>query len=143
GLGIVFSFALYYYRVLDPAEAKAQLPAGYRFLQHKWYFDELYSAILVRPALAISQWVKAIDLKGIDWLIDNSARATVGLARSEGGFANRIIDGLVTLPARVFDSIGGGFRRWQTGYLRSYVLFLVMAAVGLFALLSYLMTATG
>jgi len=143
GIGIVFAFALYYYRVLDPAEAKAQLPGGYRFLQRKWYFDELYSVALVRPALAIGQWVKRIDLKGIDWLIDNSARGVVGLARFDGRFDNRVIDGLVNLTARVFDSVGGWFRRWQTGYLRSYVLFLVMAAVGLFALLSYLMNATG
>ncbi len=142
-LGMVFAFALYYYRVLDPGEAAAQLPKGHRFLAHKWYFDELYSATLVRPALAVGQWIKSIDLRWIDWLIDSSGRWTVGLARFDGRFDNRVIDGLVNLIARVTDSIGGWFRTWQTGYLRSYVLFLVVGAVGLFVLLSYLMTAAG
>jgi NADH-quinone oxidoreductase subunit L len=142
-IGIVFSFALYYYRVLDPAEAKAQVPGGYRFLSHKWYFDELYSAILVRPALAIAYWCKTIDLKAIDKVLDTSAAWTVRVARSGGKFDNGVIDGLVNLTATVSDGIAGWFRKWQTGYLRSYILFLVMGAVGLFVLLSYLMTMAG
>jgi NADH-quinone oxidoreductase subunit L len=140
-LGLVFAFALYYYRVLDPAEAKAQLPKGMRFLEHKWYFDELYSVALVRPALAIGQWIKTVDIRGIDWFLDNLARWTVRGARFGGRFDNNVIDGLVNLIATVAYGIAGWFRRWQTGYLRSYVLFLVMGAVGLFVLLSYLMTA--
>ncbi len=142
-LGLAFALALYYYRVLDPAEAAAQLPKGHRFLQRKWYFDELYSVALVRPALAIGQWIKTIDMRGIDWLIDGLARWTVGLARFDGRFDNSVIDGLVNLIARVTDGIAGWLRSWQTGYLRSYVLFLVVGAVGLFVLLSYLMTAAG
>jgi NADH-quinone oxidoreductase subunit L len=142
-IGLTFACALYYYRVLDPAEAKAQLPGGWRFLQHKWYFDELYSAILVRPALVIAQWCRAIDTKGIDKVIDTSAAWTVNVAKFDGRFDNRVIDGSVNLVGRVADGIGGWFRSWQTGYLRSYVLFLVMAAVGIFVLLSYLMTAVG
>jgi NADH-quinone oxidoreductase subunit L len=142
-IGLTFAFALYYYRVLDPAEAKASLPQCWAFLQHKWYFDELYSAVLVRPALVIAQWCKNIDAKGIDVVIDTSAAWTVNVAKFDGRFDNGVIDGLVNLVGRVADNIGGWFRSWQTGYLRSYVLFLVMAAVGIFVLLSYLMTAAG
>src|SRR5262249_17160558 len=46
---IIFASLIYYSRVLDPTEAKAQFPGVHRFLWHKWYFDELYSAMLVRP----------------------------------------------------------------------------------------------
>ena len=60
-------------RVLDPAEGAAQFPGIARFLTHKWYFDELYSALIVRPALVVSDWCKNIDTRCIDWLIDNSA----------------------------------------------------------------------
>ena len=142
-IGLVFAFAVYYYRVLDPAEAPAQFPGVSRFLAHKWYFDELYSAILVRPAMAVAWWCRTIDVKAIDWLIDNLAFATVRVARGEGRFDNRVIDGLVNLTATVSYGVGGWFRRWQTGYLRSYVLFLVMAAVGIFVILSYFVTVPG
>ena len=52
---------IYYYRVLDPAEAKEQFPGVHRFLAHKWYFDELYSAMLVRPALVVAGWCRWFD----------------------------------------------------------------------------------
>jgi len=142
-LGLVFAFAVYYYRVLDPAEGPSQFPGVTRFLTHKWYFDELYSAALVRPALAVAWWCRTIDLKAIDWLINNLGFATVRVARGEGIFDNRVIDGLVNLTATVSYGVAGWFRRWQTGYLRSYVLFLVMAAVGIFVILSYFVTVPG
>ena len=46
----LFAALVYYYRVLEPEDALAQFPAVHRFLQHKWYFDEAYSALLVRPS---------------------------------------------------------------------------------------------
>ena len=43
--------------------------------------------------------------------------------------------GLANLLARVFYGLGAWFRNFQTGYLRSYVVFLVVAAVGIWVLL--------
>src|SRR5262249_21260210 len=136
-IGLVFAFALYHYRVLDPAEGPIQFPGIARFLAHKWYFDALYSALIVRPALVVTDWCEIIDRRGMDWVIDNSAACTVRVAKWDGGFDNRVSDGLVNLIATVAYGVGSWFRRWQTGYLRSYVLFLVLAAVGIFVILSY------
>jgi NADH-quinone oxidoreductase subunit L len=136
-LGLVFASVLYYYRTLDAAEGAAQFPGVARFLQAKWYFDELYSVALVRPALVMANWCREFDLRVIDWLLNNSAYLTVRVARWDGRFDNRVIDGLVNLVATVAYGIAGWFRKWQTGYLRSYVLFLVLAAVGIFVVLSY------
>jgi NADH-quinone oxidoreductase subunit L len=138
-LGMVFAFLVYYYRTLDASEASGQFPGLSRFLTAKWYFDELYSAALVRPALVLAQWCKAIDLRVIDRALDGTAHTTVRVAQGEGRFDNGVIDGLVNLVATVAYGIAGWFRSWQTGYLRSYMLFLVLAAVGLFVLLSYFM----
>ena len=41
---------------------KEQFPAVHAFLTHKWYFDELYSAIVVRPALVVAHWFRWFDL---------------------------------------------------------------------------------
>src|SRR5262249_256728 len=138
GIGVLFGVIVYYWRMLDPAEAKEQFPGIYRFLWHKWYFDELYSAILVRPALAVANWCKAFDTRAIDGTVDGTARATVQLARWDGRFDLGIIDGLVNLTARVIYAVGGWLRTVQTGYIRSYVLFLVLAAIAIFAILSYM-----
>jgi NADH-quinone oxidoreductase subunit L len=136
-IGISFAFILYYYRVLDPAEAREQFPGVHRFLWHKWYFDELYSALLVRPALAVAGWFRSFDNKVIDGAIDGTARRTVGLSWISGWMDLRIVDGLVNLIAKVCYAIGDWFRGFQTGYIRSYVLFLVMAVIGIWVILRY------
>jgi NADH-quinone oxidoreductase subunit L len=136
-LGVVFASLLYYFKVLNPAEAREQFPGVHRFLWHKWYFDELYSAVVVRPALAVAGWCRWFDTRVIDGVVDGAGRETVRLSRRTGRFDLGIIDGLVNLTARVVYAVGRWMRGVQTGYLRSYVLFMVLAAVGLFVLLLY------
>jgi len=140
GLGVLFAALLYYWRVLNPADAGLQFAGLHRFLWHKWYFDELYSAILVRPALAAAHWCRAFDTYVIDGIINNTARAATRLSRWDGIFDLAIVDGLVNLTARVIYACGGWMRRVQTGYIRSYVLFLVLAAIGIFFALTYFLT---
>ncbi len=52
-----------------------------------------------------------------------------------GLFDRYVVDGMVNLLATVSYGIGGWLRGFQTGYLRSYVLFLVLAAVGIWVML--------
>jgi NADH-quinone oxidoreductase subunit L len=137
-IGIVFAGLIYWKRVLDPAEAKEQFPRLHAFLMDKWRFDWLYSVIVVRPALVVGQWFKAFDLGVIDGILHAAARGTVLLSKWDGRFDNGIIDGLANLLGDVTYAIGARLRNVQTGFLRSYVLFLVLAAVGIFILLSYL-----
>jgi NADH-quinone oxidoreductase subunit L len=140
GCGVLFASLLYYSRVLDPEEVTEQFPGLYRFLWNKWYFDELYSAILVRPALAVAQWCRAFDFGIIDRTVDALGRFTVRLSKWDGQFDLGIIDGLANLTARVVYACGAWLRTVQTGYIRSYVLFLVMAAIGIFFVLTYVMS---
>lgn len=140
GAGVVFALLLYYVRVLDPAEAYEQFQGLYRLLARKWYFDELYSAILVRPALAVAGWCRSFDLGCIDGFVDGLGRWTVRAARGSGWVDLGIVDGLANLLATVTQNIGARLRTVQTGYIRSYVLFLVLAAIGIFAVLSYFVT---
>ncbi|TMQ33756.1 MAG: NADH-quinone oxidoreductase subunit L [Planctomycetota bacterium] len=140
GLGLLFAALLYYWRVLDPADAKVQFAGVHRFLWHKWYFDELYSAILVRPALTIANWCRVFDTRVIDGLIDNTGKATIKLARWDGIFDNGVVDGLVNVTGRVIYASGARLRNLQTGFIRSYILFLVLAAIAIFFVLSYFLT---
>jgi NADH-quinone oxidoreductase subunit L len=139
-LGFVFAYIIYYRRVLDPAEAKEQFPKVYALLANKWYFDALYSVCVVRPAMIVAWAFRFFDLRVIDGLIHALARGTLRVSRIDGWIDNRIVDGLVNLVGNTTYSLGTAMRNVQTGYLRSYVLFLVLAAVAIFALLSYFVT---
>jgi len=133
----LFATLVYYYRVLEPTEVPAQFPALYRFLLHKWYFDEAYSVLLVRPALRVAGWCRWFDTHVIDGVINWLGRSTVLVSRESGRADRDVVDGLVNLVARVCQGVGNSLRNVQTGYIRSYVLFLVLAAVGIWVILSY------
>lgn len=137
GVGILFASLLYFWPVLDAEEAARQVPGLRTFLAHKWYFDELYSVALVRPALAVAHAFKWFDLHVIDGVIHGLARFTVLVSRWDGVFDNKVVDGMVNLVGNVTYRVGSSLRTVQTGALRSYVLFLALAAVGLFVVLSY------
>jgi NADH-quinone oxidoreductase subunit L len=143
-LSIIFAAAVYWkpYQVLDPAETKEQFPGVHAFLWHKWYFDELYSAILVRPALVVAYAARWFDTNVIDGVVNGLGRIGVILSRWNGVFDARIIDGSVNVIAAACYGVGGRLRSVQTGYLRSYVLFLALAAIAIFVVLTYFVTRT-
>jgi NADH-quinone oxidoreductase subunit L len=92
----------------------------------------------VRPALAVAGWCKAFDTYVIDGVIHLSAWVTVWVSRFSGLTDNRVVDGLVNWVSRVSYRTGTYLRNLQTGSLRSYVLFLVLAAVAIWVVLSLL-----
>ncbi|MGA2491976.1 MAG: NADH-quinone oxidoreductase subunit L [Roseiarcus sp.] len=101
----------YYMYMVDRAAPKALAnanPALYRFLLNKWYFDELYDFLFVRPAFRI------------------------GRALWKGG-DGAIIDGLGPdgVSARVLD-VTRNVVRLQSGYVYHYA-FAMLIGVALFA----------
>jgi NADH-quinone oxidoreductase subunit L len=136
-LGLIFAALLYYYRVFDSEESKEQFATLHGFLWNKWYFDELYSAIIVRPGLVIAHWFKWFDLTVIDGIIHFVAFATVRVSKWDGLFDHNIIDGMVNVMGGAVSRVGNSLRGVETGSLRNYVLFLVLAAVGIFLVLTW------
>src|SRR5262249_35492208 len=148
--GLLFAALVYYWHTLDAGEAVEQFPAVHRFLANKWYFDDLYSVILVRPALMAAQACRLFDTRVLDGqtgtekqplyigVVNWVGRFGAWLAWLGGRIDQLIVDGLVNLTARVVYAVGGYVRTVQTGYIRSYVLFLVVAAVAIFLFLLYL-----
>jgi len=76
-IGIVLAYVLYMFAPSMPGRIAAAVPGLYRFLLNKWYFDELYDRIFVRPAraLAVQLW-KVGDVKIIDGMPNGAANLT-------------------------------------------------------------------
>ena len=66
-LGLAIAFLFYIVRPAWPARLAAMSGPIYRFLLNKWYFDELYDVLFVRPAKALGRFLWK---KGDGWLID-------------------------------------------------------------------------
>ena len=104
---LVIAYIFYIRRPYLPEELAAQQPMLYQFLLNKWYFDELYDLIFVRPAkwLGYMLWKK-----GDGYVID--------------GFGP---DGV---SARVLD-VTRNVVKIQTGYLYHYAFAMLIGVAGL------------
>jgi NADH-quinone oxidoreductase subunit L len=89
-----FGVAFYYY-VLHPELPPLMAARGgmlYKFLYNKWYFDELYDFLFVRPAFWIGRTLwkvgdgKIIDGLGPDGIAARVADATRGAVRLQSGY---------------------------------------------------------
>jgi NADH-quinone oxidoreductase subunit L len=95
----------YYRRKTErPAQLAAAMPAGYKLLANKYYVDEMYDAVLVKPLFAVSRYV-------LGWIVDTGIL---------GGFA-WLLAGIATFTGMIL-------QRWQSGNLRSYAAWLTAGA---------------
>jgi NADH-quinone oxidoreductase subunit L len=114
--GLLVAIEFYLRRPELPAQLAERQPLLYQFLLNKWYFDELYDVLFVRPTL----WLGRLLWKGGDgWLID--------------GFGP---DGV---SARVID-VTRNVVRLQSGYLYHYAFAML---IGVAALVTWFMFAGG
>jgi NADH-quinone oxidoreductase subunit L len=104
--GIALAFWFYINNPLLPVRLAAAFPQAYQFLLNKWYFDELYDAIFVKPALWLGRefWqvgdVTLIDgvPNGLaDIAVDGSRAASRAQTGSIAIYAFTMLAGLVGL----------------------------------------------
>jgi NADH-quinone oxidoreductase subunit L len=92
----ILGFAIaYYYYILKP-ELPAQMAAKggmiYTFLYRKWYFDELYAFLFVRPAMRLGRLLwkwgdgRIIDGIGPDGVAARVLDATRGAVKLQSGY---------------------------------------------------------
>ncbi|MDQ6955421.1 MAG: NADH-quinone oxidoreductase subunit L [Mariprofundaceae bacterium] len=112
-MGIGLAWLMYFKESTMPATLAATFPALHKFLLNKWYWDELYEKIFIRPAqcLGMILWQKG-DLAMID----------------KGMIHGGIIDSVQAGAARL--------RRMQTGMVYHYAYGMV---IGVFGLLTWLL----
>lgn len=136
--GFLLATVFYGWKVLNPEEVKNQFSKVFTFLWHKWYFDELYNALIVQPALFVSRRISDFDKKVIDRIVDGCATSMRAISHIDDKIDRLIVDGSVNLVARWMHSIGLALRGMQTGSIRQYVMFIVVGTVAIFVLASFL-----
>jgi NADH-quinone oxidoreductase subunit L len=115
-IGFVTAWYMYIRRPEVPGRIAATNPGLYQFLLNKWYFDQLYDRIFVRPAL----WIGNAIWKGFDdWLVDG--KITEGLGRRVQNVTSWVV-------------------KLQSGYLYHYAFAML---IGIAALLTWAIAAGG
>jgi NADH-quinone oxidoreductase subunit L len=117
---MLIGFALAWFMYIRSPETPKRLAEEhrglYQFLLNKWYFDELYDRIFVRPA----RWLGMALWKGFDdWLVDQT-----------------LVEGL----GRRVKQATGYVTRLQSGYLYHYAFAML---IGVTALITWAIAAGG
>jgi NADH-quinone oxidoreductase subunit L len=108
--GIGAAVAMYGRGRADPAKVGVPQNPVHRVLLHKYYVDEVYDALFVRPTVRVARWcAEAFDLEVIDAAV-NGVAALVGRG-------------------------AGILRRVQTGFVMNYALSMLIGVVALLGLL--------
>ncbi|WP_299080022.1 NADH-quinone oxidoreductase subunit L [uncultured Ruegeria sp.] len=106
-LGFIVAYWFYIVNTSLPARLAANQRPLYLFLLNKWYFDEIYDAVFVKPTLAIGRFLwKRGDGNTID------------------GFLNGVAMGVVPF----FTRLAG---KAQTGYIFTYAFWMVLGIAAL------------
>jgi NADH-quinone oxidoreductase subunit L len=130
-LGALTAYLFYGARLVDPGEVRRQFASLHTFLVEKWWFDELYNVMFVRPVHIVARWCSAIDKNVFDGFLHFMARGAVAVSQWDRIFDEQIIDGFVNRLAGVTYATGRIFSLLQTGKLRQYVMFIVVGVLGI------------
>ena len=142
-VGIFLASAFYWWGWLSAADVRRQFAPLHTALVNKWWFDELYDFLFVKPTFVISRLIAGFDRQVIDGFIDWLGRSTVWFSRRWEYVADQsIVDGFVNLLAGWTYSLGLSLRSVQTGRIRQYVMFIVIGAITIFVLISFFWSPT-
>lgn len=127
---------LVYRKVKSPEQDRLQIP----FLKNKYYFDEAYNFLFVRPAYWISETFTYMfmDTKVIDGILHSLGRGALWL----GGFLRNYFDKPIINEfigdgtGNVVKQAGRGLRFIQAGRIQSYMV-VSFAMIVLFVVLYY------
>jgi NADH-quinone oxidoreductase subunit L len=106
-LGLAVAYLFYIRLPYLPEELASQQPMLYQFLLNKWYFDELYDLIFVRPAKWIGRFLWKV---GDGYIIDGFG---------PDGVSKWVLD------------VTRNVVKLQTGYLYHYAFAMLIGVAGL------------
>jgi NADH-quinone oxidoreductase subunit L len=116
---------------IDTDELKRRFWLPYTVLHNKFYIDEAYSAVIVRPLLAVCDAAAKFDTAVIDGIVNGWAGAVAMVSAGVGFLDEYVLDGLVDSTAAAALAAGRGLRRTQSGPVTSYLTWMLAAIVGL------------
>ena len=111
--GFFIAYSFYYKKPGTAAALAAKFPALYSLVDHKFYVDEIYQAVLVTPLLMFTRLI-------LGGLIDS------GIVNGSGSLAGATTRGLSQITRRV-----------QSGNIRSYAGWLALGAAAVLVVMIF------
>jgi NADH-quinone oxidoreductase subunit L len=136
--GLFLGWWVYGRKALEAGQADPLAkPLGpvYRWMQDRFYFDELYNAVLIQPVLKLAVWTyEFIDKQVIDGFLHGVARSAYRIGEAFRVFDRVVINGGADAFANSIQELGRSFREIQTGRVQNYMLLVLLMTIIIFIL---------
>jgi NADH-quinone oxidoreductase subunit L len=104
-----------------PHDLKERLIGVWTVAYNKYYVDEAYHALVVRPSVFFARFLDWLDQHVIDWLVNLAGWVARFVANVDGAIDKYLVDGAVNAVANVTIEGGRVLRRVQTGHIQTYL----------------------
>ena len=121
GIGIAYLLYILNKKIL-PQRMRQHFTLLYNLVYNKYYIDEIYNFLFIKPSIRLSHLAFKFDLRVIDGTVNNIARIVVILSKIASWIDRYIVDGAVNMMARAVELFSLALRRIQTGYIQTYLL---------------------
>jgi len=106
----------------------------YQLAVNKYFVDEAYDALIIKPFFAATRALSSFDGGVVDGMVNLAGSAGWALAQIKQTIDRTVVDGLVNGVARMAQAAGRAGRRLQSGVIHQYLLGVAAAVVVLAAL---------
>ena len=130
--GIFLAYLFYLVSPAIPEKIAAVLGPLYRASKNKFYVDEIYSAVIIRPFQAIGGILFRFDAVIVDGIVNGTGSNTLRSSTLSQWFDKYFVDGLVNLVGAITQIASAFIRRIQTGLIQNYLLLAVISVLILF-----------
>lgn len=122
-LGIGVAYLLYILnKEIVPQSIRRHFTPLYTLVSNKYYFDEMYSFLFIKPTFRLSRIAFKFDQKVIDGAVNATAQIVVIFSKISAWIDRYIVDGAVNLVASIVKLFSLALRRIHTGHIQTYLL---------------------
>ncbi|MGA8893484.1 MAG: NADH-quinone oxidoreductase subunit L, partial [Anaeromyxobacteraceae bacterium] len=104
-----------------PARLKERFFGAWTVVYNKYYVDEAYHAVVIRPALFLAAFLSWFDQHVIDWIVNFAGWLARFVAAIDDAIDKYVVDGAVNGVGGLTREGGRLFRRIQTGRIQNYL----------------------
>jgi NADH-quinone oxidoreductase subunit L len=133
-LSVIVIYSAYVIYVKRKPHVFPQSGFLYRLSFKEWYFDEIYSKIIVKPVVALSTAAFWFDRKVIDGFVNLLASIGVALSKLSAWTDRYIVDGFLNLLVVIVEAISNFARKFQGGKVQYYLFSMLVIVLILFIL---------
>jgi NADH-quinone oxidoreductase subunit L len=130
-LVIWFAYSIYNGRSANPFPQKGLL---YNLSAGEWYFDAIYSKLIIKPVIVLSRAAFWWDRRVIDGFINILARMSIGLSKLSAWVDHYIVDGFIRMLIAIVRATSNFARRFQGGKVQYYIYSMLVVILALFIL---------